>query len=150
MDVPNDLCALLGLQKGSLRLRPHTITWKPHVYLRRVQIEENEISDTSRALRKQRVFFSLFAAKKIDVRPGKEILIALEAPLGSEDQALVFEGLLPSSDERSDEEDAEKTEVAEEEAIEAPVEPEMTNMPPKMRKTWTRQPLSEEQLNCES
>ncbi|TRM59852.1 hypothetical protein BD626DRAFT_572257 [Schizophyllum amplum] len=88
--------SLLGT-KGALRIRPHVTTQRPHVVLRRV--------------------------KRIEVKPGKEILFAVETEDARfKDQALILQASL------SDAEDA-----APEEEDDVPVA-----LPPKLRRPWNK------------
>jgi hypothetical protein len=128
----DDVARLLGLKKGSLRFVPHGATSKAHVLLRRVEASSDDSSEEEGGVTKPTVYFSLFAAKRIEVKPGKELLLAIttEGPL--KDQAVVLTGQLASDEDDSDPEDSEATHVAEEDDhMEA-------SMPPKMRKSWYR------------
>ena len=123
--------SILGI-KGPLRLRPHGSTQKPHLVLRRVEIPEDS-SENGEATNIVR--FSLFAAKRIEVKPGKEILLTVASPDGYfKDQAVVFEADLTVSEEISDKKS--DTHVAEEEDVYLP--PAGEAIPPKMRRAWTR------------
>jgi hypothetical protein len=124
--------SVLGI-KNPLRLRPHGSTQKPHIILRRVTVSENSSGDgevTSNLVR-----FSLFAAKRIEVKPGKEILLTVASPDGYfEDQPVVFEADIAAPEEISDEKS--DTQVVEEEDIYLP--PAGEAIPPKMRRAWTK------------
>jgi hypothetical protein len=123
--------SILGI-KAPLRLRPHGSTQKPHLVLRRVEIAEDS-SDNGEATNLVR--FSLFAAKRIEVKPGKEMLLTVASPDGYfKDQAVIFEADLTASEEMPDEKS--DTQVAEEEDIYLPPAGEV--IPPKMRRAWTR------------
>lgn len=123
--------SVLGI-KGSLRLRPHGSTQKAHVLLRRVVVcdDSGGDGDTNTI-----VYFSLFAQKRIEVKPGKEILMAVASADGRfKDQAMVFEGDF-LGEESSDAED--KTQVAEEEGpVYHPIVGQA--IPPKMRRAWIK------------
>ena len=122
--------SVLGI-KGPLRLRPHGSTQKPHIILRRVTVSEDSDEDGGAG---NIVRFSLFAAKRIEVKPGKEILLSVASPDGYfKDQPVVFEAGLMDSDEIFDGES--DTQVAEEE-IYLPLAGEA--IPPKMRRAWTK------------
>jgi hypothetical protein len=122
--IPEDICKALGARKNSIRLRAHTTEWKPHVYLRRVDLdldsdEENEAADKSVA------YYGLFAAKQINVKPGKEILFAIPG-LGFDAQSLVFE--VKEKGEEDEDEDAEDIQ-------------DDNKFHPKKRKGWSRPQL---------
>lgn len=120
--------SILGI-KGHLRFRPHGSSQKAHVVLRRVELDEDSEDEGDG---KPAVYFSLFAQKRIEVKPGKEILLMVEnGPF--KDQAMLFEGDALGATSSSDEE--EETQVAEEE--EDSVLSEQV-MPPKMRKNWMK------------
>ena len=133
--VDNDLvspaptaASILGI-KGSLRFRPHGSSQKAHVVLRRVDAEtdsegEGEIKGV--------VQFSLFAYKRIEVKPGKEILLTVaDGPF--KDRAIIFEGDELGSSSLSDVED--ETQVAEDDDTLVPPE---QSLPLKMRKPWAK------------
>lgn len=150
MDTTGDLCTVLGVKKGSLRVRPHPVTWKPHVLLRRVELDTSDLLDADGQPSKPMVYFSLFAAKKIDVKPGKEILVAFAAPYGEDDKAVMIGGLLPNEDDAEDPEDSQKTQtVVKETSIIPPDTPPANMFPPKMRKTWLRRPYDDATLEGE-
>ncbi|KAL0576210.1 hypothetical protein V5O48_005777 [Marasmius crinis-equi] len=122
--------SVLGV-KGPLRFCRHSSTQKAHVVLRRVEIEENsdDEGDSSRI-----VYFSLYAQKRIDLKPGKELLMTV-ADGHFKGQAVMLQANIIDTQDVSDEE--EKTQVAEEEeSPSSPVPP--LAVPPKMRKTWTK------------
>ena len=93
--------SILGI-KGDLRVRPHGSTQKAHIILRRVEFEDSEGEEEEHD--PNVVLFSLFAQKRIEVKPGKEILLTFgEGPF--KDRPIVFEGRmahLPSSDEEEE------------------------------------------------
>ncbi|TFY77405.1 hypothetical protein EWM64_g6605 [Hericium alpestre] len=134
-DIPSDAGALsmaptvasvLGI-KGHLRFRAHGSSQKAHVVLRRVELDDSEDEGEG----KPAFYFSLFAQKRIEVKPGKEILLTVaDGPF--KDQAIMFEGDIPGVASGSDEEE---TQVAEDEENFAAQE---QSMPPKMRKPWVK------------
>ncbi|KAI0059139.1 WD40 repeat-like protein [Artomyces pyxidatus] len=120
--------SVLGI-KGSLRFRPHGSSQKAHVVLRRVELDSDSADEGEE---KPVIYFSLFAQKRIEVKPGKEILLTLaDGPF--KDRAIVFEGDVPSASSSSDEE--EETQVAEDDDDVMPPE---HSIPPKMRKPWLK------------
>jgi hypothetical protein len=120
--------SILGI-KGPLRFRPHGSSQKAHVVLRRVDPEsdsegEGEIKGV--------IQFSLFAYKRIEVKPGKEILLTVaDGPF--KDRAIIFEGDDLEGSSLSDVEDG--TQVAEDDDTLVPPEP---SLPLKMRKPWAK------------
>jgi hypothetical protein len=149
MGIPDTLCGALGLRKNSIRVRQHTATFKPHVFLRRVQPAfDSDEEDTGNG----RVYYGFIAAKPFSCKPGKEILFSIEGS-GCDDEALVFEGV----DMESDEDIGGHNEGKEDkdEVIPTVVPPVKTSSPPaenyfhpKMRKTWVRPAVDEATLNC--
>jgi hypothetical protein len=135
------VASILGI-KGPLRFRPHGSSQKAHIVLRRVELSDDSDDDGPT---KSIVYFSLFAQKRIEVKPGKEILLALsDSPY--KDQAVMFEGDLPCEGKCSDgDDDAEMN--LEQEVVTLP---SRDILPPKMRRTWTRR-VSEQvsPINCE-
>ena len=133
--IDNELVALaptaasvLGI-KGPLRFRPHGSSQKAHVILRRVDPESDSEGEGET---KSAVQFSLFAYKRIEVKPGKEILLTVaDGPF--QDRAIIFEGHDLEASSLSDAE--EETQVEEEE--DAVVPPEQS-LPLKMRKPWAK------------
>jgi hypothetical protein len=120
--------SVLGI-KGPLRFRPHGSSQKAHVILRRVDPESDSEGEGET---KGAVQFSLFAYKRIEVKPGKEILLTVaDGPF--KDRAIIFEGNELEASSLSDVE--EETQVEEEE--DAPVPPEQS-IPLKMRKPWAK------------
>ncbi|KAG5640921.1 hypothetical protein DXG03_006626 [Asterophora parasitica] len=123
------LASLLGI-KGSLRFRPHGSTQKAHIILRRVTVSNDTSGDgeTSSIMR-----FALFAHKRIEVKPGKELLLTVASDDGTlKDLPIMLEGDLRTADDSADARDDTKVADAEEVFV-AP-----TAMPPKMRKAWSR------------
>lgn len=120
--------SILGL-KGPLRFRPHGSSQKAHVVLRRVDPESDSEGEGET---KGIVQFSLFAYKRIEVKPGKEILLTVaDGPF--KDRAIIFEGDELEASSLSDVE--EETQVAEDD--DAVVPPEQS-IPLKMRKPWAK------------
>ena len=127
------LGAILGV-KASLRLRPHGSTQKAHVVLRRVEYSDDDGDDEEP---RSVAYFSLFAQKRIEVKPGKEILLAIASPDGTfKDQAVILEGDLLDSGESSEEE----------EDVGGIIEDDVFDwklvgrtIPPKIRRVWTKQ-----------
>lgn len=124
------VASMLGI-KGSLRFRPHGSTQKPHVILRRVIISEAS-SDNGKV--SHIVRFSLFAQKRIEVKPGKEILLTVASEDGQFDnQPVVFEGDILCTTDALVEED-EVVPVKEENFF-----PSTGGaIPPKMRRAWKK------------
>lgn len=123
------VASVLGVT-GAFRFHPHGSTQKAHVVLRQVEIAEDPEEETDPSV----IYFSLFAQKRIEVKPGKEILLAVAAPDGRFLETPVIlaakvAGSSPPSEEK------------------APLPPNRTEvislakeaaMPPKMRKTWSK------------
>ncbi|TFK34858.1 hypothetical protein BDQ12DRAFT_688960 [Crucibulum laeve] len=138
-DAPSmgaSIASVLGINGSSLRFRPHGSTQKAHVVLRRVAISEDSSSDGEPT---KFVRFSLFAQKRIEVKPGKEILLTVASEDGSfKDQAIVFEGEFLTPKDQDNDSEEEETQVADEEEQE-PFPPVFgLAMPPKVRRTWER------------
>jgi hypothetical protein len=120
--------SVLGI-KGPLRFRPHGSSQKAHVILRRVDPESDSEGEGET---KGAVQFSLFAYKRIEVKPGKEILLTVaDGPF--KDRAIIFEGDELEASSLSDAE--EETQVEEEEDVLVPPE---QSLPLKMRKPWAK------------
>ena len=143
--------SVLGLS-GPIRFRLHGSTQKAHLLLK--QSDEKRqldgISGTHGV-----VYYSLFAQKRIEVKPGKEILLALEGKFG--DRPILICGDISPSGHEPMKTSPSTTTL---EAVAAKVEPtkpsrtaspmpvrEATpNLPPKLRKAWiksvqSRQPV---------
>lgn len=117
------LASILGV-KGPLRFRPHGSSQKPHVVLRRVQISDDSSEDgESNTI----VYFSLFASKRIEVKPGKEILLSVDGSI--ENHPILLEGDLVTREE-------EKVVENVEDGLPQPTEV----IPPKMRRGWKVRP----------
>ena len=118
--------SVLGV-KGQLRFHPHGSTQKAHVVLRQVTLpEESEDEGDSPT-----VYFSLFAQKRIEVKPGKEILLAVATPDGQFlDTPVIFAARL--SEEEAD------GNVSSYGPGEQRLAKNTRILPPKMRKTWSK------------
>lgn len=127
LSVFASIASVLGVQ-GPLRFRPHGASQKAHVVLRRVIVSDDSSDNGSG---RHVVRFSLYAQKRIEVKPGKEILLTVAEGV-FKDQAIVLEAELTDPGDVADGKPA--VEVAEED--EAPVLPPV--VPPKMRRAWTR------------
>ena len=130
--------SVLGFS-GPLRFRLHGATQKAHVVLRRVEIPDDSGEDgDTRAT----ACYSLFAQKRIEVKPGKEILISLG---GADDlfadRPVVFEADLCGKDEASD---GSKCPLKSDN-LDVPAD---QVVPPKMRKTWVRRGQDTEGGTC--
>ncbi|KIK94626.1 hypothetical protein PAXRUDRAFT_827796 [Paxillus rubicundulus Ve08.2h10] len=126
--------SVLGI-KGPLRFRRHGASQKAHVVLRRVEVSE----DSAYSGGKNSVaYFSLFAQKRIEVKPGKEILLSVASDDGTfTDQAVIFEGdLLSFFDSNSDEEQEVEKQIAQEDSV--PDSPTTHVIPPRMRRSWSK------------
>ncbi|KAL0947583.1 hypothetical protein HGRIS_013672 [Hohenbuehelia grisea] len=119
------VASILGV-KGALRVRPHGLSQKPHVILRRVELSDDSGDEEENS---GIVYFSLFAQKRIEVKPGKEILVSIAGADGKlRDHPVLFEGdLLPPviSEEKKN---------AEEGAENALPPMELDVVPPKLRR----------------
>ena len=126
--------SVLGI-KGALRFRRHGASQKAHVVLRRVEISEDAPYPPGRG---PVAYFSLFAQKRIEVKPGKEILLSVASEDGSfTDQAVIFEGdLSVVPDSNSDEEEEVEKQIAHDDTFSDLPVPHV--IPPKMRRTWTK------------
>ncbi|VDC03922.1 unnamed protein product [Peniophora sp. CBMAI 1063] len=121
--------SLLGLK--DVIVRPHGLQQKPHVILRPLELDDDSLIDGDAPRDPSMLYFSLFAAKRIECKPGKEILVALEdSPFG--DRPIVFGGEMLDAEADSDDE------VAVEEAMRESTPTLEAAMPPKMRKKWGR------------
>lgn len=131
------VASVLGV-KGPLRFRRHGASQKAHVVLRRVEISADASYPPGRG---PVAYFSLFAQKRIEVKPGKEILLSVASEDGSfTDQAVIFEGDLSLlADSNSDEEDEVEKQIAHDDTFSDPPVPHAHVIPPKMRRTWTKQ-----------
>jgi len=123
--------SILGV-KGPLRFRPHHYTQRAHVCLRRVEISDDS-SDEGED--NGVVYFSLFAHKRIDVKPGKEILLTV-ANGHFKDKPILLQGIRADFNESDEGEGAEDAVDVREEKPASPAPAPV--IPPKMRKGWTR------------
>lgn len=142
--------SILGVH-GSLRLRPHGSSQKPHLILRRVLSSDDSSDDEEDS---GVVRFSLFAQKRIDVKPGKEILLCVATEDGAfKDIPLVFEGSatpeitlpepsnkrdameLDKEDKGNKKDEKEEEDEEEDNPFDSPVR---QTMPPKMRRAWKK------------
>ena len=137
---PPSVASVLGV-KGALRFRRHGASQKAHVVLRRVELSEDPSYLPGRG---PVAYFSLFARKRIEVKPGKEILLTVASDDGSfTDQAVIFEGDLSAiHDSNSDEEEEVEKQIVHDDTFSDP--PVSHVIPPKMRRTWTKQVSSVE------
>lgn len=130
--LTSSVSSILGV-KGPLRFRPHGSNQKAHVILRRVTLSDdsNDNSEYATVVR-----FSLFAQKRIEVKPGKEILLTVASEDGKfGDLPVVLEGdrnTLQSSEEDNFSQPAN-------EEKQAPINSRVSqSMPPRMRRAWTK------------
>ncbi|KAF8352225.1 hypothetical protein F5887DRAFT_19417 [Amanita rubescens] len=130
--LTSSVSSILGV-KGPLRFRPHGSNQKAHVILRRVTLSDdsNDNSEYSTVVR-----FSLFAQKRIEVKPGKEILLTVASEDGKfGDLPVVLEGdqNTPQTSEENN-----FSHPANEEKH-APINSHVSqSMPPRMRRAWTK------------
>lgn len=124
------VASILGI-KGPLRFRTHGATQKAHVVLRQVDLSE-ESEDEGDG--KHMVYFSLFAQKRIEVKPGKEILLAVATPDGRLiDTPVMFAGEMLGKDSKTSEEPLKKV------SSKPPTPPATPiSLPPRLRKTWSK------------
>lgn len=128
------VASMLGI-KGPLRFRTHGSTQKAHVVLRQVELSDDSGDEgDGKNSGKPSVYFSLFAQKRIEVKPGKEILLAVATPDGRFiETPVIFTGdLFVPNDPR---ECPVSLQLPQNQT--ARVQQPIT-MPPKMRKTWSR------------
>src|ERR1700679_1518426 len=85
------VASVLGLS-GPIRFRLHASTQKAHLLLK--QFEEKRPLDGASGTHGV-AYYSLFAQKRIEVKPGKEILLALEGKFG--DRPILICGDISSS-----------------------------------------------------
>ena len=122
--------SILGI-KGPLRFKPHGATQKAHVVLRRVDPPEDSEDEGDG---KPMVYFSLFAQKRIEVKPGKEILLAVATPDGRTiDTPVMLAGEVLGKDSKTEEEPSKSVSTK-------PPTPPTTpiSLPPRLRKTWNK------------
>jgi hypothetical protein len=137
------VASVLGLS-SPIRFRLHGSTQKAHLLLK--QFEEKRPLDGTPGTHAV-AYYSLFAQKRIEVKPGKEILLALEGKFG--DRPILICGDISSSGHEPMKAPPSTTTV---EAVATKVEPakpsrtaspmpvrEATpNLPPKLRKAWMK------------
>ncbi|TFK46371.1 hypothetical protein OE88DRAFT_1667698 [Heliocybe sulcata] len=129
------IASILGLREP-LRIRPHGSTQKPHVVMRRVEVSE-EVGDDGKKMKI--VYYSLFASKRIEVKPGKEILLAIPDSIYN-DTPLAFGGELPDIQKES--EKKYENDTSGKDASTEAEEPVNQAVPPKMRKAWKARSLA--------
>ncbi|TEB36320.1 hypothetical protein FA13DRAFT_1771708, partial [Coprinellus micaceus] len=129
---------LLGIQASSLRFRHHELKQKPHLILRRVEDDSDDESDDGELKHSHRIVrFSLFAMKRIDVKPGKELLLCVATENEAfKDSPLVLEAEGGDVGADKDPRDVANEVVQQKEAVTTPVAEQV--VPPKMRRTWTK------------
>ncbi|KAI0792740.1 hypothetical protein C8Q75DRAFT_579545 [Abortiporus biennis] len=127
------VASILGI-KGPLRFRSHGSTQKAHVVLRQVDLSDDSDDEGEP---KQALYFSLFAQKRIEVKPGKEILLAVATPDGRFiESPVIFTGDLVDKTPPPKEEPVKEVPV---QVVKTPEPPAPTyTLPPKMRKSWAR------------
>ena len=137
------VASVLGLS-GPIRFRLHGSTQKAHLLLK--QFEEKRPLDGTSGTHGV-VYYSLFAQKRIEVKPGKEILLALEGKFGDRPilicgdiPSLGHEPANPSSSATTAEAVATKVEPVKPSrtASPMPVREATPNLPPKLRKAWMK------------
>lgn len=137
------VASVLGLS-GPIRFRLHGSTQKAHLLLK--PSEEKRPLDGPSSTHGV-VYYSLFAQKRIEVKPGKEILLALEGKFG--DRPILIcgdtfspgrEPLQASSSTTAVEEVATKVEPTKPSrtASPMPMREATPNLPPKLRKAWMK------------
>ncbi|KAI0345067.1 hypothetical protein BDW22DRAFT_1370783 [Trametopsis cervina] len=134
------VASILGV-KGQLRFHPHGSTQKAHVVLRQVEISTEESDDEADSTT---IYFSLFAQKRIEVKPGKEILLAVATPDGRYlDTPVIFAARSTGDDADLDDDVSKSAQV--ESATPLP-----HTLPPKMRKTWSKRSNAQSQSKSAS
>jgi len=96
-----NVASILGI-KGKLCIRQHPNTQKAHVILKRVELEDD--SDDEEERPEGAVYYSLFAAKRFEVKPGKEILLSIEGAMDG--RAILFQGNGHAGDAANEETDS--------------------------------------------
>lgn len=137
------VASVLGLS-GPIRFRLHGSTQKAHLLLKPSEEKRplDGISGTHGV-----AYYSLFAQKRIEVKPGKEILLALEGKFG--DRPILIcgdisssshEPMKPSPPTTTVEAVATKLESTKPSrtASPMPVREAAPNLPPKLRKAWMK------------
>lgn len=137
------VASVLGLS-SPLRFRLHGSTQKAHLLLKQSD-EKGFLGGTAGT--HGVAYYSLFAQKRIEVKPGKEILLALEGKFG--DRPILICGDIPPSGHEppkaSPSTTATEVVVAKVEptklsrtASPMPVREATPNLPPKLRKAWMK------------
>ena len=120
------VASVLGI-KGQLRFHPHGSTQKAHVVLRQVELSEESDDEGDSSI----IYFSLFAQKRIEVKPGKEILLAVATPDGKFLEApVVFAGKVSGEDAPAQDTSSQHP------STNVPVNVRPPVIPPKLRKPW--------------
>jgi hypothetical protein len=89
------VASILGLS-GPIRFRLHGSNQKPHLILRRVVVPDDSDDEATYSRKPTTAYYSLFAQKRIEVKPGKEILLAIEGQFN--DKPVLIGGKLPGSE----------------------------------------------------
>ena len=134
-EIPEEptVASVLGVN-GQLRFHPHGSTQKAHVVLRQVELSEESDDEGDSSM----VYFSLFAQKRIEVKPGKEILLAVASPDGKFiETPVVFAAKV------SGEDDLTPSASLQPSRIEPPAKAKSPVLPPKLRKPWQNTHLNE-------
>jgi hypothetical protein len=151
------VASILGLS-GPIRFRLHGSTQKAHLLLK--QSDEKRLPDGTSGTHGV-AYYSLFAQKRIEVKPGKEILLALEGKFG--DRPILICGDISPSGYGPMKTSPITTTVEQVTAKVEPTKPSRTaspipvreatpNLPPKLRKAWmksiqNRQPIERTSLH---
>lgn len=134
------VASVLGV-KSQLRFHPHGSTQKAHVVLRQVELSEESDDEGDSSM----VYFSLFAQKRIEVKPGKEILLAVATPDGKFlETPVVFAGKV------SGEDDLIHNASPQPFRVDLPTKSRPPVIPPKLRKPWHEAPITEPATHGES
>ena len=135
------VASVLGLS-GPIRFRLHGSTQKAHLLLKP---SEEKRPRGGPASTQGVAYYSLFAQKRIEVKPGKEILLALEGKFGDRPILICGDISLPghepmqaSASTTAGEEVATKVETAKPSRTASPVREATPNLPPKLRKAWMK------------
>ena len=144
------VASVLGLS-GPIRFRLHGSTQKAHLLLKQ---SEEKRPHTGPSSMHGVAYYSLFAQKRIEVKPGKEILLALEGKFG--DRPILICGDISSLGHEPMEASPPSKTVEEPAKVEptklsrtvspTPMREATPNLPPKLRKAWmksiqSRQPV---------
>ena len=123
--------SFLGLT-GPLRFSPHGSTQKAHVILR--QVNPEPLEDPPEELDPSMIYFSLFAQKRIEVKPGKEILLAVAAP----DGRIIDSPVILAAKVANGTAPSEGLNLSLEDRMSIVASTRETLVPPRMRKTWSK------------